>query len=97
MPRANQAAAATIDRVIQPSVPEWTWVRIWSWLKAMTSAPLRIPIVIVTRKTAIAVRYRPRTRRGQSDATRRSVISNPPSADALAFRGAHRRALARRS
>jgi hypothetical protein len=54
MPRANQALAATSDRVIQPSVPEWTWVSSWSWLNSTMSSPLRSPIPIVTRKTAIA-------------------------------------------
>jgi hypothetical protein len=66
MPRAYQVAAARIVSVIQPSVPEWTWVRIWLWSNSTASLPFRIPMTIVTRKTAIAVRYKPRTRRGQS-------------------------------
>ena len=56
MPRASQAAAATIERLIQPSVPEWTCVRSWSWLNSTRSSPLRMPMTIVTMKTAIATR-----------------------------------------
>ena len=56
MPRKYQAAAATIVIVTQPSVPEWTCVSNWSRLKSTASRPFRIPIAIVIRTTAIAVR-----------------------------------------
>ena len=65
MPRLNQALTATSERVIQPSVPEWTWVSSWSWLNSTRSRPLRIPIPIVTRNTAIATKNSARTWRAQ--------------------------------
>ena len=56
--RASQKAVATTAMVIQPSVPEWTWVRsvlrISGGLKSTRSRPLTIPIPTVTRNIAIA-------------------------------------------
>jgi len=52
----NHDAVATIESEIQPSVPEWTWVRIQLRAKSTVSVPLRMPIPTVRTKIAIATR-----------------------------------------
>jgi len=54
--RNSRKVVATIVSVSHPTVPEWTWVRIALRSKSTASAPLRMPMRIVTRNTAIATR-----------------------------------------
>ncbi len=54
--RKSRVAAAMMTSVSQPTVPAWTWVRIWLRSNSTASAPLRMPMTMFTTNTAIATR-----------------------------------------